>query len=97
MEKIMDDYFDIREKQVIMSGVTTAPTLCGHSYIVYRSQSRGQTDIHVNSGFIRTVGGLYRCCRYYDRRLCADDEELRAMTLDRIEAQAYNAWMDGAR
>ena len=91
--------YDIRvhEKSIIMIGTTTRSELCCKRYIIYRSDRRKDCSVYINTDFYRTESGDMLCCSYYGRRLCGSEEQLRGMTVDEIEASAYNAWMDGAR
>ncbi len=87
----------IHEKSVIMIGTTTRRELCSKRYIIYRSGSRDDSSVFINTDFYRTEGGFFLCCSHYGRKLCGSEATLRSMTIDQLESSAYNAWMDGAR
>ncbi len=87
----------LKEDRIILNGITTGATRCEKKYIVYRSDSRNNNTIWINTYFYRSEGGLFHCCSHYGAALCENEEIFRGMTMDDIEAAAYNAWMSGAR
>ena len=91
--------YDVRihEKNVIIIGTTTRSELCCKKYIIYRSGRKNDSTVYINTDFYRTESGDFLCCGHYGGLLCGSEEQLLGMTVDEIEATAYNRWMDGAR
>lgn len=92
----MNDFFEVSKKDVILSRCTQPP-LGEIEFIVYKKENGKNPGIHVNTYFIEEKSDTYNCCCYYDRKLCNTIEELKNMTNDEINSQAYGSWMDGAR
>lgn len=90
------DCIKIKKENILLEGITHPP-LGEHRFIVYISESDSRRQIHVNADYYQPEDGIYSCYKYYDRGLCGTFDELRRMTYKEIEAQAYGAWMDGAR
>ncbi len=84
---ISNPYFQISEQNIILRG-----SVYGHNYIVYCLNQ----SVNVNTYYKNVGKDLYDCCAYYDRKLCRTVSEFQKMSKERIEAQAYNSWMDGA-
>lgn len=84
---LLNPYFQISEQNVIFQG-----NVSGHEYIVYFINQ----SVHVNTDYQIIAKGMYRCCVYYDRKLCDTILEFKKMSKKKIESQAYNSWMDGA-
>lgn len=88
------DYFKIKEDNIILHGSTHEP-YGRHEFIVYINPK--DKSIHVNTEYCKLENDIYKCCVYYDRKLCNTIIESRQLTVEIIEKQAYNSWMDGAR
>ncbi|MDE5855111.1 MAG: hypothetical protein K2H19_08640, partial [Ruminococcus sp.] len=86
----------VPKNNIIMQGITHYPW-SSHRFIVYFHEYKNEMHIDVNAYFHETENGFYECLMYYNRHLCNNLEELRQMTFDDIERQAYGAYMDGAR
>ncbi|MDE6781060.1 MAG: hypothetical protein K2J40_06345 [Ruminococcus sp.] len=84
----MNPYFEITEQNILFRGV-----IYEHEYIVYCINGR----VNVNTSYTMTGNGVYRCCIYYNRKLCDTISEFERMSIDKIESQAYGSYMDGAR
>lgn len=90
----MKGYFRISESSIILSSITHDPW-GNHRYIVYVNEN--SKIIRVNTYYEKINEAEYECYIYYDKPLCNTIDELRKMTIDEIERQAYCAWMDGAK
>lgn len=96
MKSGTSDFFDVKKENIIKSGVT-GEAFGKHRYIVYVSPKDKNWKIHINADFYEDDDGNYSCCLFYDRRVCRTTEELENITAEKIESQAYGAYMDGAR
>lgn len=83
----MNPYFEITEQNILFKGV-----IYEHEYIVYCINN----SVNVNTEYRMIGKGLYRCCIYYDRKLCDTISEFNGMDKNEIESQAYGSYMDGA-
>lgn len=82
----------IHQSGIIARGVSTKYSTHPISYIVYCEGQR----VMLCSDF-KPVGNGMICCSYgYDRTLCTTLAEYKEMTKDKIEMEAYQAWMTGA-
>lgn len=92
----MGDFIKLSSDNIIKESETTIPKYCNKKYIIYKDPHRSKQKIRINTEY-NMEGDVVRLCRYYDRALCDEIEELQKLSLDYIESQAYNSWMDGAR
>lgn len=88
----MNEYFkEISAADIIKKGRTAG--FGGVDYIIYIGSDK---RVHINGDY-RTEGKKSFIGIHYDRRLCDTLDEYRSLDPDKIESQAYGAYMDGAR
>lgn len=63
------------------------------NFIVYSAEN----GIFVNTDYYEISRGVYICSSSYNRKLCDTKEEFLKISVEKIEIQAYGAYMDGAR
>ncbi len=90
--KNISSFIEIPISQIIKESQTETPSYCDKKYMIYDSGEK----IHINACH-SFQGEKARLCIHYDRKLCDTLEEYNHMPVEYIEAQAYGAWMDGAR
>ncbi len=82
----------IHQSGIISRGVSTKHSTHPISYIIYCEGQR----VMICSDF-KSVGNGMICCTYgYERVLCSFLDEYKEMTKEKIEMEAYQAWMTGA-
>ena len=93
----MDDFFEIKEENIILTGTTHNPW-GEHKFIVYMNEDDNR--IRVNTDFIKVRKGIYKGCTHYDGGLCDKNGEIcdtidkfREFTISEIEQRAYCVWM----
>lgn len=89
------DRITITPEVIILRGITTKKEFCNTEYIVYCDGNNIVIAGGQNS-FIKN-GNAYQVYPNYTRRIADSLENFYAVTVDKIESQAYGAWMDGAR
>jgi len=92
----MSDYITLSVECIIREARTTKPEYLDLKYVIYFDSTNRSKKVRVNTYYLCS-GGKIQLCRYYDGGLCRTPEELEQLDLDYIEAQAYNAYMNGAR
>ena len=97
----MDDFFEIKEENVLLTGTTHKPW-GKYKFIVYINED--DNHIRVNTDFIKVRKGIYKGCTHYDSELrdkngeiCDTIDKLREFTIAEIEQRVYCVWMTGAR
>ena len=82
----------IHQSGIIARGVSTKHSTRPISYIVYCEGQR----VMICSDFKPAGNGMI-CCTYgYSRTLCNSLVEYKEITKEKIEMEAYQAWMTGA-
>ena len=92
----MGDFTEISVDNIIKESRTEKPGRCDKQYIVYLNPDDSHEKIRVNT-YYRLQGKTVSLCTYYDRGLCDTLEEYNRLSVDYVERQAYNSWMDGAK
>lgn len=97
LDKLFEkEEFEIEEEKILLHGITHAP-YGDHRFIVYLHENDAGQKIRVNTNYSEVRPGIYKCHKDYDGGLCNTHVELQEFSMERIERNAYNIWMSGAR
>lgn len=98
-------YYVVGVNHILDMSVTKDPLCSGTGYVIWKGKQginitglrTGASDDMFNYDRVTRSASLHRFCRFYTRELCGTIEELREMSQDNIDAEAYGAYMDGAK
>lgn len=90
---------------ILDMSVTKNPLCSKTGYVIWKGKQginitglrTGASEDVFNYDKITRSASLHRFCRFYTRELCGTIDELREMPQDKIDEQAYGAYMDGAK
>lgn len=100
-----EEYYIVGLDRILDMSVTKEASCAQTGYVIWQGKQgiyvtgirSGASAELFNYDRISRSGTIHRFFRSYTRRLCSTLTELREMPQDEIDAQAYGAWMDGAR
>ena len=99
------DYYVVGLDRILDMSVTKNASCADTGYVVWQGSNgiyvtgiRSRADSHTfNYDRISRSNTIHKYHKAYTRRLCSTLDELREMPQDKIDAEAYGAYMDGAR
>ena len=91
--------------RILDMSVTKKPSCAETGYVIWKGDQEihvtgirsGATDDLFNHNRICRSNFVHRFYKTYTRRLCDTSDDLQKMSQDEIDAQAYGAYMDGAK